>query len=135
MGVVTAPLPEPDVAYLEERGYRYDAVVEDGMTCVVVHDWALPSGYDRASADLLIRLSPGYPDMQPDMWWFDPPVSFPDGSAPPATDARQPCIGRTWQRWSRHFNGGQWRSGIDGLESFFALIRSDLVRGAPAPTT
>ena len=36
-----------------------------------------------------------------------------------------------WQRWSRHFSHGQWRPGIDGLESYLALIRRDLERSLP----
>jgi hypothetical protein len=40
-------------------------------------------------------------------------------------------VGRSWQRWSRHFAAGQWQSGIDGLESFLALVRRELERSVP----
>jgi hypothetical protein len=102
------------------------------MTCVVFPGWALPPGYDRASADLLVRLPAGYPDLPPDMWWFDPAVKLPNGSTPPATQATEGYLGRQWQRWSRHFQAGQWKSGIDGLESYLALIRQELLRCAQA---
>ena len=124
-------LPELDLIYLEERDIRYQVVVESGMTCVVVPEWRLPKGLDRPTSDLLLRLSPGYPDVQPDMWWFDPPVRLADGRDLPATDAVGTYLGRRWQRWSRHFNGSQWKSGVDGLESYIALIRQDLERGVP----
>ena len=124
-------LPTSDATYLAERGLVYQVSQENGMTCVVLTQWSLPPGFDRASADLLLRLSPGYPDVQPDMWWFDPPVRFANGQAVPATEVMEQHLGRTWQRWSRHFNGGQWQSGIDGLESYLALIRRDLQRSAP----
>ena len=104
------------------------------MTCVVLPNWPLPRGFDFEVADLLIRLSAGYPDVHPDMWWFDPPVHLADGTNLPATEVMEPHLGRTWQRWSRHFNNGQWQSGTDGLESFLALVRHDLERSVPATT-
>lgn len=125
-------LPTDDSTYLADRGLAYQVSHEDGMTCVLLTQWPLPSGFDRPSADLLLRLSPGYPDVQPDMWWFDPPVHLASGQPLPATEVVEQHLGRTWQRWSRHFNGGQWQSGVDGLESYLALIRRELERSAAA---
>ena len=122
-------LPEVDIAFLNEQGIAHEIVIESGMTCIVILQWPLPEGFDQAEADLLIRLNPGYPDVPPDMWWFDPPVQRADGEALPATGVRESYLGRTWQRWSRHFSGAQWKSGVDCLESYLALIRQDLGRG------
>ena len=122
-------LPKVDIAFLDERGIAHEIAVESGMTCIVIPDWPLPEGFDRPAADLLVRLTPGYPDVPPDMWWFDPPVLRVDGQALPRTNAREHYLGRTWQRWSRHFSGAQWKSGVDCLESYLALIRQDLERG------
>jgi hypothetical protein len=121
-------LPPDDRAYLEARGQPYQVVSEANMICVVFSGFPLPVGYDRPQSDLLLRLSSGYPDVPPDMWWFAPAVKLADGRSIPATDSIEQHLGRTWQRWSRHFNGGQWRSGIDSLESFLALIRKELQR-------
>ena len=124
-------LPEIDVAYLGERGIAHEIVVESGMTCIVMRQWPLPRGFDRNESDLLVRLRPGYPDVPPDMWWFSPPVRLANGQDLPATNAVEAHLGRHWQRWSRHFSGGQWQSGVDGLESFLALIRQNLERSVP----
>ena len=122
-------LPEVDIMFLKERGIAHGIVVESGVTCVVIPQWPLPEGLDQAEADLLIRLRPGYPDVPPDMWWFAPAVRKANGQTLPATDVTEHHLGRTWQRWSRHFNGAQWQSGVDCLESYLALIRQDLERG------
>lgn len=122
-------LPEVDIVFLTERAIAHEIALESGMTCVVLHEWPLPEGFDRPAADLLVRLTPGYPDVPPDMWWFDPPVLKADGQALPATNAKEHYLGRTWQRWSRHFGGAQWKSGVDCLESYLALIRQDMERG------
>lgn len=130
MTAATVPLPTNDATYLQERGTPFEVITEANVVCVVLPGFALPPGYDRGQADLLLRLSAGYPDVPPDMWWFHPPVRLPDGSAVPQTDSTETHLGKSWQRWSRHFNPGQWRSGIDCLETFIALIRKELQRCA-----
>ena len=98
---------------------------------ILVKQWPLPKGLDHDAADLLLRLSAGYPDVQPDMWWFSPAVHRADGKELPNTNVVESYLGRRWQRWSRHFSSGQWRSGVDGLESYLALIRQELEHGVP----
>ena len=128
-------LPQNDVAYLNERGLQYSVSTEANMTCVVLRAYQLPHGYDQPQADLLLRLSPGFPDVAPDMWWFAPPIRLLDGRAVQATQVTEYHLGRAWQRWSRHFQPGQWRSGTDTLESFLGLIRKELERCVKNPTT
>jgi E2/UBC family protein E len=123
-------LPELDIARLTERGATYSVTPEGGMLCVVMQNYQLPDGYDTATSDLLLRLSPGYPDVQPDMWWFNPPIRRKDGKGIQATEVVEHHMGKPWQRWSRHFNPGQWRPGTDNLESYLALVRSELERCA-----
>jgi hypothetical protein len=121
-------IPEPELESLRGDGLEYSIVPEGNMTCLVVQRFGLPAGYNRTESDLLLRLPAGFPDVPPDMWWFDPPVLRADGSRVPATEAVENHLGRSWQRWSRHFNAGQWRPGLDCLESFLALIRKELSR-------
>lgn len=121
-------LPTEDIKYLAERfgNGSHTLTSEGNMTCLVVRGYHLPAGFDKEKSDLLLRLQPGYPDLPPDMWWFDPPVRRADGQSIPATDVIEHYLGRGWQRWSRHLSPRQWRSGVDGLESFFALVRKEL---------
>jgi hypothetical protein len=121
-------LPQTDVACLAEREIEYTVTAEANMTCVVFPGYRLPSGYDRPASDLLLRLQPGFPDVPPDMWWFNPAIRLANGRVVPATEVIERHLGKDWQRWSRHFTPGQWRSGVDSLESFLALIRKELER-------
>jgi hypothetical protein len=100
------------------------------MICVLIPNFPLPPGLDRQSADLLLRLATGYPDIPPDMWWFAPAVCRKDGAVIPATQVRENHLSRQWQRWSRHLTQGQWKSGLDSLESYLALVRKELVTAA-----
>ena len=122
-------LPSLDLEYLT-RFPGHTVSMDGGMICVVIPNFPLPPGLNRQTADLLLRLAPGYPDIPPDMWWFDPAVCRADGVEIPATQARENHVGRQWQRWSRHFAQGQWNSGLDSVESYLALVRRELVKAA-----
>lgn len=115
-------LLEQDVNFLQERDFRYELTEESGVQCLVMIDWALPIGYSQSHSDLLIRLPAGYPDIAPDMWWFSPAITRPDGIAIDATQVSENYLGRTWQRWSRHLGPNQWATGIDDLRSFHSLV-------------
>jgi len=124
-------LPQNDLEHLNERAPGFEVTSDAGMTCVVIPDFQLGAGFDRTQADLLLRLSPGYPDVAPDMWWFHPPVRRSDGAEIPATQAQERHLGRDWQRWSRHLSPGQWKSGTDSLESYISIVRRELAAAAP----
>jgi hypothetical protein len=127
------PLPPLDQQYLSDRQIAHEVVTDGPMTCVVFQGWRLPSGLSVTEVEILLRLAPGYPDIAPDMWWVFPEILRSDRTVIPATEVREIYFGRTWQRWSRHFQGGQWQAGTDGLESYLTLIRAEFsiaARGA-----
>ena len=119
-------LPVEDRKYLETRFPGFSETTEQQMICVVLPDFALPDGLNCSRSDLLLRLAPGYPDVPPDMWWFNPPVTRGDGNAFPRTNVQETHLGRDWQRWSRHLDSAQWHSGIDDIETYLALVRGEL---------
>ena len=119
-------LPSNDAAFLQERAPNHQVQSDGGALCVLIPGLAMPGGLSVAASDLLLRLMPGYPDVAPDMWWFDPPVRRGDGAVIPATDVQEIYLGRQWQRWSRHLSPGQWRSGVDSIESYLAIVRREL---------
>src|SRR5258708_5149740 len=117
-------LPE-DEAYLKRIGNDHSVEPEAGFVCVVIKNYRLPSGYAIPQTDLLIRLPGGFPDAPPDMWWCSPEVRLISGAYAPNTEANENHLGRQWQRWSRHFQPGQWSPGRSGLESYLATVRGD----------
>lgn len=123
-------LPSADAAFLDGKSLKYEVTVEAGTICVVIPELRLPPGLSATQTDLLLRLAPGYPDVPPDMWWFSPAIRRHDGCVIPATDSMETHLGRNWQRWSRHLDTGRWMSGVDSLESYFALITNELEKAA-----
>lgn len=123
-------LPQNDRDALIARSLEYTVSAAGGVTCVVIRNYPIPAGLNCRAADLLLRLSAGYPDVQPDMWWFSPAISRSDGRQIAATQSIESHLGRQWQRWSRHLPAGAWKSGIDSLESYLALVNRELESAA-----
>lgn len=119
-------LPIMDGEYLAARFPGHTVVPDRGLIAVVLPGFVLPPGFTKRASDLLLRLQPGYPDVPPDMWWFSPAIVRTDGAGIAATQVNEAYLGRVWQRWSRHLDPGQWKSGIDTLESFLALVSGQL---------
>lgn len=119
-------LPSNDIEFLKEIAPGHSISSEGGMVCVVMPSFQLPVGLSVQAADLLLRLSRGYPDIPPDMWWFAPAIFGPNGAVIQCTQSIEMYLGRQWQRWSRHLMPGQWRSNVDSLESYLALVRREL---------
>jgi len=124
-------LSEGDEAYLREWDLDYEVIEEGQMFSLIIRGFRLPEGYEPALVDLLLRLPGGFPDAAPDMFWTHPVVGYAGGGAPPAAGDRLDYNGRTWQRWSRHL-AVAWRPGIDSLQTYLRLIRTDLEKGALA---
>lgn len=121
-------LRDEDVQYLEGKGFNYEAHLEGGMIVLVIKDFELPAGYQPDRVELLVYLHPQFPQVAPDMFWTLPVVTYIDGGRPAATEHMQPFLGRTWQRWSRHFTDAPWRPERDDLRSYLRLIRTVLER-------
>lgn len=123
MGALVAVLREEDQSFLDSLGYSFTVEVVDGFVNIVLADFPTP-GLDRSEADLLLRLPIGFPDATPDMFWVAPALTA-KGAAIPGTEVTENHVGRSWQRWSRHI-GGQWRPGVDNLETYLAYVRRAL---------
>lgn len=121
-------LPEPDVEYLKGKEFQYRAVQDSGVVALSLFEFRLPSHYEPSVCELMVRLPAGYPGGNPDMFWTIPTIAKSKGGSPQAADVFEEYLGRRWQRWSRHYEGG-WRPGIDGLASYLAAINRELAKG------
>ena len=119
-------LPSIDQDYLNESYPEHTVSNELGTICVVVPDFRLPEGFKQSSADLLLRLENGYPDIKPDMWWFTPAIQRLDDRQIPGTEVDEVFFGLKWQRWSRHLANEQWKPGIDSIQSYISILKQDL---------
>ncbi|APR86268.1 Hypothetical protein A7982_11617 [Minicystis rosea] len=100
----------------------------DGWTFVVVHEYALPNGYQPRSVKLLVKLPPLFPEAQPDMFWLAPAVKT-SADAVPAGASIEQALDSSWQRFSWHLKPGAWKPGVSTLRDFMRCIRARFERG------
>lgn len=121
-------LPEADETFLESLGLPWEAIIENGVRWLLLHDYPVPAGYNHARVMVAIRIETGYPEAQLDMVYFYPALARLDAVAIGALSP-QPLDGKMFQRWSRHRSGANpWRPGEDDLSSHLALVDDWLER-------
>ena len=122
-------LASEDTEYLDSLGLSWHTVREPNNTLlVIVEGWALPRGYNVASARLALVIPQGYPDTQIDMAYFSPALARQDGKASNNITSVQ-WQATPFQQWSRHRTpANPWRSGIDDISTHLALVDDFLRR-------
>ena len=121
-----ATLPPADSEYLASKGLNYEVIEDGGTVGLIIRGYVLPEGkYDAATADILILLPSGYPDIAPDMFHLLPWVKLVNGNKYPIkADRPVTFIGQSWQRWSRH--NKEWRAGTDGIWTMLKRVEAAL---------
>lgn len=122
-------LPERDEEYLKSKGFKYTLTPSGNEIMLVFPDFPVSSPpHNRCNVDLLVRLPPGYPNANPDMFWVVPELRLANGQHPEAASTFETHLGRQWQRFSRHYKGDQWRAGVDGIWTHLNFIQRELSR-------
>lgn len=121
-------LPEPDRDFLKEKGFDFEMHRENNEVLLVIRNHDFPAVYMPRTADLMIVVPAGYPNAPLDMFWTHPDVRLANGGWPVQAEHRQAYRGKSWQRWSRHFQQ-PWRPGIDGIKTFIASVRGEIAKG------
>lgn len=119
-------LPEIDIEFLEEKGYKYQLVAYQAGIYLIVQNFDFPEAYNTQVADVMIMIPAGYPNSPLDMFWTYPSIKLKDGNWPAASAHHETHNGQSWQRWSRHI---EWRPNIDNLRSFFSSMRNEIDKG------
>ncbi len=115
-------LPLFDEEYLNRTGFLWETINEGGLPWVLIHEYPVPNGYCQRTTSVALLISPGYPDAQLDMAYFNPALSRIDNKHIGATCIQQ-IDGKSFQRWSRHRTGeNPWRPGIDDIASHMNLV-------------
>lgn len=119
-------LPEPDIEFLDEKGYEYELVPHPAGVYLIIKNFELGVAYQPNVATLLINVISGYPNSPLDMFWTFPDIKLINGNGPQAAEVHETYNETVWQRWSRHY---QWRGGIDNVRTFITAIKQELAKG------
>lgn len=121
-------LPEDDEEFLQGLGYPWKLYADGSIAgFLVIEGFDLCSTLTPAKTNLMIRIPARYPLSKLDMWYCSPEVRFvANGGYPAAANVFENLLGTRWQRFSRHLPEGSWKSGVDGLRTFFRFIFKEL---------
>jgi Prokaryotic E2 family E len=135
-------LPEEDQDFLDGSGIRYELLTEDEGNAkrrgVLLPGFSLAGNLRMQqngdlvvceTCDVLILIPDGYATTKLDSFYTTPHLKRADGSDPQAATGTPTLFGKTWQFWSRHLDGNDWRVGVDGLRTYLSYVRGEL-RGA-----
>ncbi|WP_118194307.1 multiubiquitin domain-containing protein [Albibacterium indicum] len=118
-------LPAEDVETLKKMGLEWETITL-GAHWVIIYDYPIPEGYNIRKADVALMIPPTYPATQIDMAYFYPALSKSNNRRIGAI-TNQGIDGRTFQRWSRHRQAGQWTPGVDCIATHLCLVDNWLI--------
>jgi len=133
-------LPEDDKEYLDNKALKYELLTESLPNNMERHGVLFPSfeftGNLFVTEDsqltqcrtcqLLILIPDGYATTKLDSFYTNPRLKRADGLEPDRATAENEFFGRKWQFWSRHLQDGEWRPGVDGLNTFILYVLREL---------
>src|SRR5207245_8351433 len=65
-------LPPRLAKEIEQLDLKPEITEDGGVVSLIFRSFPLPHGYNRSTADLLVRVPLSYPDAGPDMFWTPP---------------------------------------------------------------
>ncbi len=121
-------LPEEDIAGLDARGLKWEAIKVGDAKWIIFRDYPIPEGYKVRFADMALSISPSYPDTQIDMANFFPALELVSGKVMQRLTPVN-IEGKQYQQWSRHrTQANPWRIGLDSVCSHILLVDTWLQR-------
>lgn len=70
---------------------------------LIIPEVPLQDHWSKPSADLMVIVPDGYPMAPLDMFYVSPEINLNNGRKPGGSDNRETYLGRTWQRFSWHY--------------------------------
>jgi hypothetical protein len=139
-------LPEDDVDFLEKKAIPHrlrseplppspDPNAEKERKAIEFTEFRLPQGLytnengvmrSVSTARILVLIPQGYSKTKLDSWYLIPHLVLPTGTPINCATGTNTLFGEDWQFWSRHLDDGEWRHGIDGLDTYFRYILQGL---------
>lgn len=122
-------LLEKDVAYLNHLRFEWETRLVGARRWLIIHDYALPNGYNQQQVDIAIEIPTTYPDAMLDMFYVHPVLALTNGQDISQTQVRENILGNVYQRWSRHLNGiTRWNPLTDSVITHLAVVEESLLR-------
>lgn len=114
-----------EVDYLRAEGHEIEVHEESGLILLIIKAYPLPHGYNKAIANLLLKIPLSYPNGKLDMFWTDPDLRLQESSGQ-ANTTLETILGTQWLRFSWHPQ--KWNPGVDNLLTFLEFVNRRLMQ-------
>lgn len=115
-------LPD-DEAFLNKYYPDWETLRAGNTGWILINNFKIPGEYNVEEATVAFMVPSSYPTMEFDMMYFYPSLHRKDAQ-PIGALSHQVIDGKNFQRWSRHRNAGEWRAGIDNLETHVLSVQN-----------
>lgn len=78
----------------------------------------------RDTCEVLVMVPKGYKTTKLDSFYTYPRLRRRDNQDPDRANSESTLFGKNRQFWSRHLGDGEWRDGVDGIDTFLEYIRT-----------
>lgn len=116
-----------DVEAVRRQGHLASIEEDGNRFYVILSDFTLPDCYLPNRTNLLMIADYQYPQSALDMFWTEPHISLPSGENPLNADQFEVHLGRTWQRWSWHYQG--WNPSTHSVGTHLEVCLDRLAKG------
>lgn len=108
-----------EIAWLRENGSEVELLLDNNLFYLVIANYRLPTGYNKAQTKLLLKVPISYPNGSLDMFWADHDLRLESGRWQNAT-TQESTMGQQWLRFSWHPKS--WNPGIDNLVTYIEFV-------------
>lgn len=97
-------LREDEIEFLNLNYPEWEHIIQDKSRWLLIHNFPIPEGYTITKTTAAIYIPDHYPQSSLDMVYFYPHIIRKDGKTINCTDHYMIIEGKSFQRWSRHYN-------------------------------
>lgn len=115
-----------DEDFLDKHFPNWETLQVGNTGWILIHNFKIIDGYNVEEATIAFMIPASYPTTEFDMMYFLPALNRKDSKVIGAL-SQQALDGKNYQRWSRHRLAGEWRSGIDNLETHVLSVKAWLI--------
>ncbi len=121
-------LLEKDQKFMDMNGLAWETAIFNNRRWLLIQNYKLPNGYTTNSLSVAIEIPENYPAAELDMFYCFPQLVLSNGNQIPQTESQEVIFESSYQRWSRHREGGTWSPVDDSVITHLGLIEESILR-------
>jgi Prokaryotic E2 family E len=119
---MVSELLQQHIAELRDHGHIVEVEEAGDFVGVIIKGHPLPDGFSKATADVMIKVFPAYPNGKLDMFWTDADLVLSSGAVPHKAESIEDVLKRKLRCFSWHLNDNAWNPATASLLAYLDFI-------------